>query len=75
MLAQKVPLTISNLKIAYLEQVVIENKKNSDKGTQVFRGYRITFATTGLWSFKNDTVRNFIVFVVDNSSSSHVDNR
>ena len=48
MLAQKVPLTISNLKIAYLEQVVIENKKNSDKGTQVFRGYRITFAITGL---------------------------
>ena len=54
---------------------MIKNKENSDKGTQVFRGYRVTFATTGLWCFKNDTVRNFIVFGVDNSSSSHADNR
>ena len=38
-------------------------------------GYRITFDSAGSWSFDNDTARNVIIFGVDNSSSSHADNR
>ena len=35
----------------------------------------MTFDNEDLWSFNNDTARNVITFGVDNSSSSHVDNR
>ena len=49
--------------------------KNSIKEKYVYRGYRITFDRAGSWSFDNDSVRNFIVFGVDNSISSHADNR
>ena len=36
--------------------------KNSDKGKCVNSGYGITFDSAGFWSFKNDTVRNVIIF-------------
>ena len=49
--------------------------KNSIKEKYVYRGYRITFDRAGSWSFDNDSVRNFIVFGIDNSVSSHADNR
>ena len=49
--------------------------KNSDKGKCGNSGYGITFDSAGFWRSKNDTVRNVIIFGVDNSSSSHVDNR
>ena len=49
--------------------------KNSDKEKHVYRGYRITFGSAGSWSFDNDFVRNVIIFGVDNSSSSHSENR
>ena len=35
----------------------------------------ITFDIAGSWSFYNDIARNIISFGVDNSSSSHADNR
>ena len=37
--------------------------------------YGITFDSAGSWSFDNDVARNVIIFGVDNSSSSHSDNR
>ena len=48
--------------------------KNSDKEKYLYNGYGITFDSTGSCSFDNDSVRNVIIFGVDNSSSSHADN-
>ena len=41
----------------------------------MWSGCGITFNSAGSWSFDNDAARNFIIVGVDNSSSSHVDNR
>ena len=38
-------------------------------------GYGIIFDSAGSWSFHNGIAKNIIVFDVDNSSSSHSDNR
>ena len=48
--------------------------KNSDKEKYAHRSYRITFRSVGLWIFDNDTTRNVIIFITDNSSSSPCDN-
>ena len=49
--------------------------KNSDKEKYVCSGYGITFDSAAFWSFDNDTARNVIIFGVNNSSSSHSENR
>ena len=49
--------------------------KNSDKEKYVCSGYGTTFDSAGSWTFNNATTRNAIIFGVDNSSSSHSDNR
>ena len=49
--------------------------KNSDKEKCLYSLYGITFDSTGSWSFDNEFARIIIVFGVDNSSSSHSDNR
>ena len=49
--------------------------KNRDKEKCVFSGFGITFDSGGSWSFDNDFAKNVIIFGVDNSSSSHSDNR
>ena len=49
--------------------------KNSDKERYVYSGYGITFDSGDSFSFGNDFARNVIIFGVDNSSSSHSDNR
>ena len=49
--------------------------KNSYKENYVHSGCGIAFDSVGFWSFDNDTARNVIIFGVDNSSSSHSDNR
>ena len=49
--------------------------KNSDKEKYVYSRYGITLDSGGSWSFCNDLARNVIIFGVDNSSSSHSDNR
>ena len=49
--------------------------KNSDKEKSGFSGYGIKFDSAGWWGFDNGTARNFIIFDVDNSSSSHSGNR
>ena len=38
-------------------------------------GYGITFDSADLWNFDNGTAGNVIIFGVDNSSSSHANNR
>ena len=49
--------------------------KNSDKEKYLYSGYGITFDSRDSWSFDNDFARNVIIFGIDNSSSSHSDNR
>ena len=49
--------------------------KHRDKEKHVYSGYGIIFDSTGSCSFNNDSARNFIIFGVDNSSSSYADNR
>ena len=49
--------------------------KNRDKANFVYGGYGITLDSTGSWNFDNGTARNVIVFLVDNSSSTHSNNR
>ena len=40
----------------------------------VYSGYGITFDSGDSWSFDDDFARNFVIFDVDNSSSSHSSN-
>ena len=41
----------------------------------MYNSYGITFDGRGKWSFGNDCAKNILVFGVDDSSSSHTDNR
>ena len=41
----------------------------------MYCGYEINFHSADSWTFDSDTARNVIIFGVDNSSSSHGDNR
>ena len=50
MLGQEIPLSISNLRIDYLEQLVNNLVKSSDKDNYVSSGYGITFDSAGSWS-------------------------
>ena len=45
------------------------------KEKYVYSGCGIAFYRAGSWSFDNDFAHNVINFGVDNSSSSHSDNR
>ena len=63
MLGLEIVLTFSNLKIAYLEQlvwykIVIKNV--------CVQWHGIRFDSAGLWSLDNDTARNVIILGVDN---------
>ena len=44
-------------------------------GKVVYSGYGIAFDGKGEWGFGNDLARNVIIFGVDNSVSSHANNR
>ena len=48
--------------------------KNHDINKYVYSGYEITFGTADSWSFGNDFAWNAVIFVVDNISSSPLDN-
>ena len=50
-------------------------KNNDKKSMYVYSGYEITFDSADSRSFDNDITRNVIIFCIDNSSSSHSDNR
>ena len=41
----------------------------------MYRGYGIASDGKGKWNFCNYYAKNVVIFGVDNSSSSHVDNR
>ena len=41
----------------------------------MYSGYRIASDGTGSWNFGNDFAKNIVIFDVDNSASSHTDNR
>ena len=49
--------------------------KTSDKETYVYSANRIAFVSACSWSFDYYFPRNVIILGVDNSSSSHSDNR
>ena len=49
--------------------------KNSDKEKYVHSQYGITFGSAGSLSFGTDFARNVVILGVDNSSSSHANNR
>ena len=69
----KDPTNNSKFKNCLLGATKIVN--NSDTEKYLYSRYGITFDIAGFWSFDNDTARNVIIFGVDNSSSSHSDNR
>ena len=48
--------------------------RNAIKSKFTYNGRGITFDREGSWSFDNDCARNVVIFGVDNSSSSHMDN-
>ena len=58
-----------------LNLIIASKVKNSDKQRYVYSSYGITFDSSGSQSFDNDEARNVIIIGVDNSSSSHADNR
>ena len=49
--------------------------KHDYKSKYVYSGYETAFDGTSSWSFDNNFTRNVAIFGVDNSSSSHTDNR
>ena len=51
------------------------NSKNNDQAKYVYSDYGKSFDGKGSWSFNDDFARNVKIFGVDNSSSSHTDNR
>ena len=48
--------------------------KNSDKEKWMCRGYEIAFDEKVEWSFGEDYARNVVIFNIDTSSSSYIDN-
>ena len=48
--------------------------KTNDKENYVYSGYGIAFDGKAFWSFGNGYARNVVIFGVDTSSSSHIDN-
>ena len=48
--------------------------KNSDKEKYVYSSYRIECDGKGEWSFGKKYAKNVIIFGIDNSPSSHIDN-
>ena len=55
-----------------MAQLILEK---NDKIKYGFSSNAIGFDELGSWNFGNNFARNVIIFSVDNSSSSHTDNR
>ena len=49
--------------------------KDIDRGKYVYSGYGVVFDGAGSWSFGNAFAQNAVIFGVDNSLSSHSNNR
>ena len=69
----KIPLRNFTLKICLFGATNIV--KASEKSKFVYSGYGIIFDAKGNWNFDNDFGRNVIIFDVDDSSLSHINNR
>ena len=69
----KIPLRNFTLKICLFGATNIV--KASEKSKFVYSGYGIIFDAKGNWNFDNDFARNVIIFDVDDSSLSHINNR
>ena len=67
------PINNFTLKICLFGTVKF--RRNADKRKFTCNGRGIAFDEEGSWSFGDDFPRNFVIFVVDNSSSSQSDNR
>ena len=66
---------LNNFKFKNCLFVATNTIKSNDKERWVYSGYGIAFDGVGSWNFGNDFAGNFVIFGVDNSSSSHDDNR
>ena len=53
----------------------VKLERNTVKSKFAYNGWGIAFYGEGSWSFHNDFAGNIVIFGVDNSSSSHTDNR
>ena len=49
--------------------------RNADKSKFNYNGPGIAFDAKGVWSYGNDFARNAVILGVDNTSSSHTDNK
>ena len=49
--------------------------KNNDREKYAYSDYGIAFDGKGEWNFGNEFAKIIVIFGVDNSSSSHSDNR
>ena len=49
--------------------------KNNEKEKWLDIGYEIAFDGACSWNLNNEFAKSFVIFGVDNSSSSHTDNR
>ena len=70
-------LKLVNQKIKYQVLVVqlVRLTKNAGINKYKYSGYGIGFDRKGSYSIGNEGGRNVIIFVVDMSSSSHIDNK
>ena len=53
----------------------VKSVRNTIKSKFTYNGRGIAFDGESSWSFGYDFARNIVIFSVDNSSSSHNDNR
>ena len=65
----------SNFKLRNCLFSATNKVKNSDKEMWVYSGYGITIDSASSWNFDSDFALNVVILGVDNSSSSHTDNR
>ena len=68
----KIPYNIFKLKVCLFDTTNLV--KNSGKSKYAYSGYGIAFDGASSWSFGNDFTENDVIFGVDNSSPSYVDN-
>ena len=66
--------TMSNLINGGVLFGTVKLTRKADKSKFTYNGRGIEFDGRGYWGSDNDTARNVVIFGVDNSSSSHIDN-
>ena len=64
----------NNFMLKYCLFSTVELTRKADKSKFTYNGRGKASAGKYYWGFDNDTARNVIIFDVDNSSSSYIDN-